>query len=317
MAVLSAPPGDPTDLGADLGGGDFDLGGPATATAGDSGLDFDAGGFGGEAMEAMEDTVEHAGAEGANGEAAPAPRVFDLPEFRKLGLFDNIVEGLAGMGHESPSPIQRGAIPEVIKGHNLAFAASTGSGKTLAYLLPVVQALKVQEDLAGYQREAKRPRVLVLVPTRELATQVLGIAKQLAHFAKFSSCTIVGGDDYGKQRRALSGTTDVVIASPGRLLKHRTTGHVHLSQVTHVVIDEVDTMLLQGFGPDIKELLGPILFSPQRKVRVRVRVRVRERVRTRPRASPQAAPPPPLSSRRLAVSPPSRRASNSFSLRLP
>ena len=59
------------------------------------------------------------------------------------------------MGHESPSPIQRAAIPEVLKGHNLAFAASTGSGKTLAYLLPVVQALKAQEDLSGYQREAK------------------------------------------------------------------------------------------------------------------------------------------------------------------
>ena len=71
--------------------------------------------------------------------------------------------------------------------------------------------------------------------------------------------------DNGQQRRALSGPIDLVVASPGRLLKHREAGHFHLSQVTHVVIDEVDTMLVQGFGPDIKQLLGPILFSPTRK----------------------------------------------------
>jgi superfamily II DNA/RNA helicase len=154
----------------------------------------------------------------------------------------------------------------VLSGNSLAFAATTGSGKTLAYLLPAVQALKAAEDLApaGEDRPMKRPKVLVLVPTRELAEQVLTVAKGISHFAKFSSTMVVGGDDYGKQTRALSGSVDLVVASPGRLLKHREMGNFHLSKVSHVIIDEVDTMLVQGFGPDIKQLLGPILFSPQR-----------------------------------------------------
>jgi superfamily II DNA/RNA helicase len=213
-------------------------------------------------------------------------RGLDLVEFRRLGLVDSLIDGLRDQGFREPSPIQRAAIPEALSGHNLAFAATTGSGKTLAYLLPAIQALKGREAMAldGKKsvsdvtssnicdeyalRERKRPKVLVLVPTRELAQQVLGVCKRLSHFTKFSSCMIVGGGDYGKQRRALAGAVDVVVASPGRLLKHRTMDHFHLSQVTHVIIDEVDTMLVQGFGPDLKALLGPILFSPKRKASV-------------------------------------------------
>ena len=194
----------------------------------------------------------------------------DMIEFRRLGLIEPLIKSLKESGFEKPSPIQRAAIPEAISGQNLAFAATTGSGKTLAYLLPAIQAMKAAELLdvgadGEYDPPAKRPRVLVLVPTRELATQVLQVAKQIAHHAKFRSCMVVGGDDYGKQRRQLEGVVDLVVASPGRLLKHRELGHFHLSRTTHVIIDEVDTMLVQGFGPDIKELLGPILFSPQRR----------------------------------------------------
>uniref|UniRef100_A0A7S2FKV5 RNA helicase n=1 Tax=Octactis speculum TaxID=3111310 RepID=A0A7S2FKV5_9STRA len=191
----------------------------------------------------------------------------DLPEFRKLGLTEGLLEAVADLELKEPSSIQRAAVPQVLQGQNIALAASTGSGKTLAYLLPIVQALKIQEDM-GYDRLAKRPRVLVLVPTRELATQVLSVAKHLGHYSKFSSCCIVGGGDNGQQRRALTGVQDVCVASAGRLLKHQELGHMHLSQVTHVVIDEVDTMLMQGFGPDLQKLLKPILLSPERRENV-------------------------------------------------
>jgi superfamily II DNA/RNA helicase len=193
-----------------------------------------------------------------------SPVLPDLAEFRQLGLIEPLIKSLKDFGFETPSPIQRSAIPEALSGQNLAFAATTGSGKTLGYLLPAIQAMKTAE-LEGEFDEARRPRVIVLVPTRELAEQVLSVAKKIAHHAKFRSCMIVGGDDYGKQRRQLEGVMDLVVASPGRLLKHRELGHFHLSKTTHVVIDEVDTMLVQGFGPEIKELLGPILFSPQRR----------------------------------------------------
>ena len=209
------------------------------------------------------------------------PSVDPMIEFRRLGVIESLVDGLEDMGFYTPSPIQQAAIPEALMGHNLAFAASTGSGKTLAYLVPALQAMKGKElvsspsssspaasqniDFGDLDRERKRPKVLVLVPTRELAQQVLSICKHLAHFAKFSSCIVVGGDDYGKQRRSLGGAVDVVVASPGRLLKHREMDHFYMSQVSHVIIDEVDTMLVQGFGPDLKQLLGPILFSPKRK----------------------------------------------------
>ena len=205
-------------------------------------------------------------ARGLNNPTTPNPDL-DMLAFRRLGLIEPLVDSLASLGFTDPSPIQRAAIPEALGGGNLVFAATTGSGKTLAYLLPTVQAMKAAEAAAGSDAEVptKRPKVLVLVPTRELAEQVLAVAKQLSHYAKFRSCIVVGSGDYGQQRRALGGAVDLVVASPGRLLKHRELGHMHLSQVTHVIIDEVDTMLVQGFGPDIKRLLSPILFSPARK----------------------------------------------------
>jgi superfamily II DNA/RNA helicase len=133
--------------------------------------------------------------------------------------------------------------------------------------MKAAETIQISSD-GTFDPPPRRPRVVILVPTRELAEQVLGVAKQIAHHAKFRSCMVVGGDDYGKQRRQLEGVMDLVVASPGRLLKHLELGHFHLSRTTHVVIDEVDTMLVQGFGPDIKELLGPILFSPTRRAEV-------------------------------------------------
>jgi len=152
---------------------------------------------------------------------------------------------------------------------SIAFAAATGSGKTLAYLLPIVQSLKAQEVLVqtlpihqqGYLRRPKRPRAIVLAPTRELASQISSVLKTLSHHVKISSTVVVGGEDYGTQRKKLEGIVDVVVASPGRLVKHWKDGNVFLGSVQFVVIDEFDTMLEQGFQADIGNLLHPLLYK--------------------------------------------------------
>lgn len=99
-----------------------------------------------------------------------------------------------------PTPVQNDVIPRLLSRENIVMAASTGSGKTLAYALPTVQHL-VGEELVGYKRLPQRPRCLVLVPTRELAKQVLHSIKQLAHFSKVSSTAIFGGEEYGAQKK--------------------------------------------------------------------------------------------------------------------
>lgn len=181
----------------------------------------------------------------------------ELPEFRRLGLDEDVIRACHAYGLTEPSAIQKLAVPPALKGEDLAYSAATGSGKTLAYLLPVIQQLKWQES-AGAPRQACRPRALILVPTRELVAQVLEVVKALGHTAKVASCGLHGGDDFGAQRRRLQGTVDIVVASPGRLLQHYERGHVFFSQVKHVVIDEMDTMLKDGFGPDLKRLLVPV-----------------------------------------------------------
>jgi ATP-dependent helicase YprA (DUF1998 family) len=102
---------------------------------------------------------------------SPAEGVGDLPEFRKLGLVEEVLAAVRELGLAEPSKIQNLAIPQILKGDDVSFASATGSGKTLAYLLPIVQQLKWQEE-AGVLRQPMRPRALILVPTRELVTQV-------------------------------------------------------------------------------------------------------------------------------------------------
>jgi superfamily II DNA/RNA helicase len=189
--------------------------------------------------------------------ADPSPEEEHLAifnDFSRLGLLPTLTEGLAEQEISSPTPVQKALIPRVLAGENMVMAASTGSGKTLAYLLPLLQLLHAQEA-GGYERRPQRPRVLVLVPTRELARQVLGEIKALSHFSRVSSTGVLGGEPSSLQKKALARAVDVVVCSPGRLLQHKQQGNVFLSHVRHVVIDEVDTMLTQGFGADIRAIL--------------------------------------------------------------
>ena len=181
-----------------------------------------------------------------------------MQEFEKLGLLSEIIRGLSAKGFVEPTPVQKKVIPRIINKENMLMAASTGSGKTLAFALPIIQSLKMQEH-DGYTRAPRRPRALILVPTRELARQILSAIKDISHFAKVSSTCVLGGEPYAIQKKALDRFVDIVVASPGRLMQHKDQGNVYLSQVTHVIIDEVDTMLTQGFGSDIRGILRSVL----------------------------------------------------------
>ena len=164
---------------------------------------------------------------------------------------------------------------------SVAFAAATGSGKTLSYLLPIIQSLRSQELMANSipnpalsmealskLRRPKRPRAIILAPTRELARQILTVLKSVGHVCKISSELLVGGDGYGKQRKKMADRpVDILVATPGRLVKHRDANDIYLGSVRHVVIDEMDTMLEQGFQNDLGKLLHPMLY---RKKIVRV-----------------------------------------------
>lgn len=195
-----------------------------------------------------------------------------------LGLTSELVTAMKEMGLSDPTPVQRMSVPTIMGAANVVFAAATGSGKTLAYLLPIMQSLKAEEalyantvaasankdpnsNLVNPFRRPKRPRAIILAPTRELSRQILSVIKQVSHRCKLSSVGIIGGEDYGKQRKALDRPIDILVASPGRLLKHRDAGHVYLGRVRHCVIDEVDTMLEQGFQGDVGNILHPLLYK--------------------------------------------------------
>ena len=197
--------------------------------------------------------------------AAAAPRrrvaLSATQDWEKLGLGDKLVEAVGALGLDAPTDAQRDAIPGVLNGEDLLFAAETGSGKTLAYLLPTIARLKAEEfnvDKLDELRRPNRPRALVLVPTRELAAQVQAVAKELSHHAKLSVRGAFGGSDgVGKQRNTLKkgGAYDLLIATPGRFEKLWDLGDVHLSKCSVVVVDEVDTMLSQGFGAELEKVL--------------------------------------------------------------
>ena len=186
--------------------------------------------------------------------------------WNRMGLLTEVCDCLRDeLGLPVPTPVQSLVIPELLKpeGESLAFLAATGSGKTLAYTLPLLQKLKEQEYFEeGFERRIKRPRVLILAPTRELALQITAVCKSLSHTVKVSTQALVGGTDKGKQRKALSTRpVDIVVATPGRLIQHWQDGYLFLGQVQTVIIDEMDTMLEQGFQAPLRELLYPLLYT--------------------------------------------------------
>lgn len=176
--------------------------------------------------------------------------------FNDLGLCKELLTALNDVGYVEPTPIQREAIPVVLKGRDVMACAQTGTGKTASFTLPILQKLH-QQSLK--QETKKRPvRALILSPTRELAAQIGENVEAYSKHLKLRSLTVFGGVSINPQMMKLRGGVDVLVATPGRLLDLSQKNAVDLSNVEYLVLDEADRMLDMGFIHDIKRILAKL-----------------------------------------------------------
>jgi len=171
--------------------------------------------------------------------------------FKNLGLNDSLLKAIKDQGYDTPTPIQKQAIPVVIKGKDVLAAAQTGTGKTAGFTLPLLERLSETNPKMG----KKQIRVLVLTPTRELAAQVAESIKTYGKYMKYTSTVIFGGVGINPQLATLRRGVDIVIATPGRLLDIASQDAIDFSALETLVLDEADRMLDMGFIHDIKKLM--------------------------------------------------------------
>ncbi|QNL50721.1 DEAD/DEAH box helicase [Olivibacter sp. SDN3] len=170
--------------------------------------------------------------------------------FKELDLIPPLLKALDEEGYQSPTPIQQQAIPVVLKGSDLLGCAQTGTGKTAAFSLPILQQLSQQSS------KDKGVKALILTPTRELAVQIDQSIDTYGKFLSLKHQVVFGGVNINTQIAALRKGTDVLVATPGRLLDLINQRVVSLSAITHFVLDEADRMLDMGFIHDIKKLIA-------------------------------------------------------------
>ena len=176
-----------------------------------------------------------------------APTPPETIPFSKLGLADALLQALAEVGYETPTPIQAATIPPLLAGRDLLGQAQTGTGKTAAFALPILSRLDLTKT---------KPQALVLAPTRELAIQVAEAFQRYAmKLPGFHVLPIYGGQSYGPQLSGLKRGTHVVVGTPGRVIDHLNRGSLDLSQLTTLVLDEADEMLRMGFIDDVETVL--------------------------------------------------------------
>ncbi len=177
--------------------------------------------------------------------------------FADLGLSDKVLQAVSAAGYTEPTPIQAQAIPHVLARRDVLGIAQTGTGKTAAFTLPMLTMLET-----GRAR-ARMPRTLILEPTRELAAQVEENFERYGTNHKLNVALIIGGVSFADQDAKLTRGTDVLIATPGRLLDHFERGKLLLTGVELLVIDEADRMLDMGFIPDIERIVKMVPFTRQ------------------------------------------------------
>jgi ATP-dependent RNA helicase RhlE len=167
--------------------------------------------------------------------------------FQNLGLSDDVVHGAQSMGFLDPTDVQLQAFPIVLAGQDIIGASQTGTGKTAAFMLPLLTLLK--------EHSPRGPRVLILEPTRELAVQVDVASRNYSRFGSLRTTVVYGGVGYGEQETKLRAGTDVLVATPGRLLDFMEKGTIKLDTIEHLVLDEADRMLDMGFMPDVRRIV--------------------------------------------------------------
>ncbi len=175
-----------------------------------------------------------------------------MTQFTDLGLAAPLLKALTAEGYEQPTPIQAQAIPGVMAGRDLLGIAQTGTGKTAAFALPILHRLAADKKYAP----RRGCRVLVLSPTRELATQIAESFRTYGKHMGVSVATVFGGAKYGPQERALAGGVDVLVATPGRLIDHLGQRTCQLGETEIFVLDEADQMLDLGFLVPIRRIVS-------------------------------------------------------------
>lgn len=178
-------------------------------------------------------------------------------KFTELNLNEHLLEAISHMGFENATPIQEFAIPKILENKDIIACAQTGTGKTAAFILPILNKLTGKEDT--------NIDTLIIVPTRELAVQIEQEIQGLSYFVSVGSQAIYGGGD-GKdweiQKEALKNGTDIIVATPGKLLSHLNMGYVNFKHVKHLILDEADKMLDMGFLDDLEKIIS---FLPKKR----------------------------------------------------
>ena len=168
-----------------------------------------------------------------------------MTKFEELGLKENILKGINELGFEEAFPIQEAVIPVLLTGRDVVGQAHTGSGKTAAFALSMLQEIQPKKGIQG----------LIMAPTRELAMQITDEIKKFGKHTGIKVATVYGGQGMGLQLDALERGVEIVVATPGRLIDHLKRGSIELQDITHIVLDEADTMLDMGFIDDIQFIL--------------------------------------------------------------
>lgn len=171
--------------------------------------------------------------------------------FEEFDLNDDILDAISYMGYEKASPIQEKAIPIILNNKDILAFAQTGTGKTAAFLLPIL-------DKIG-QHKTDSINTLIIVPTRELAIQIDQQVQGFSYFVPVNSIAIYGGGDgkdWSQERTALENGVNIIVATPGKLISHLSTGHFKLEKLEHLILDEADRMLDMGFFDDIQRIVS-------------------------------------------------------------
>ncbi|MDA3799402.1 MAG: DEAD/DEAH box helicase [Kiritimatiellae bacterium] len=169
-------------------------------------------------------------------------------------LLPELSRAVSEAGYKTPSPIQAQSIPLLLEGHDMIGCAQTGTGKTAAFTLPILQyLLKSRKGSVS-----KKPRVLIITPTRELAAQIRNSVAKYGKHTRISHTVIFGGVGQNPQVKALRSGVDILVATPGRLLDLMNQKYIDLSQIEIFVLDEADRMLDMGFFPDIKRVIAKL-----------------------------------------------------------
>ena len=178
-----------------------------------------------------------------------------MMNFEDLYISDEIKSAIGDMGFHTLTPIQKMAIPDILRGFDVTAQAQTGSGKTLAFAIPILENIFIDD---------KSPQAIVLCPTRELCLQVAGeIEKAGSKIKKLKVLAVYGGQPIGKQTRVLKKGVHVIVGTPGRVIDHVERGNMDLAGIERLVLDEADEMLDMGFRDDIERILDEARYRKQ------------------------------------------------------